>query len=403
MRPIFGHMRAVHALRYVRGVCRYAKRSAIPLLTTVLWSWPAVSYSATEVNACGQSFSGDGFLVANLDCTGFGGDAVVINGNGSLDLRGFTLTGGNLSAVYCTKGCKIESEPFGGQIVNADFYGINGDLNAIEPGVAPVRLKNVTVSGNAFDQVAVEGTVTIEDSAIIGTGGALSHGVSGTKVKVLNSSVADTDVAVIALRGLRVIDCQITNAIGGCLLNVQKPILIRGSTLTGCGALGVLAIDKRLRVLDSTISGGAGDGINADIFTPVLLLRSEISGNAGRGIATGGGKQLVLQDSTITGNGEEGVYHPGRARIVGTTITGNGRSGFSSGPSSMSSCGPIKVISSTVTGNGTDGAVCGVSETCADLSTCTEAAILTEGSVCDTSYDTDSGFPGSNWAICSLD
>ena len=79
---------------------------------------PAVSNGATEVTTCGQAIAGEGFLSANLDCTGFPGDAVVING-GSLDLRGFTLTGGDLSGVFCSKNCSVVSEPPGGQIINA--------------------------------------------------------------------------------------------------------------------------------------------------------------------------------------------------------------------------------------------------------------------------------------------
>ena len=61
-----------------------------------------------EVTFCGQVYEGDGYLTADLDCTGFNDDvfidedsiirgvAVGITGRrrGSLDLRGHTLTAG---------------------------------------------------------------------------------------------------------------------------------------------------------------------------------------------------------------------------------------------------------------------------------------------------------------------
>lgn len=368
----------------------------LPLSVLLVSAFVCTASAATEVDTCGQAFSGEGFLAADLDCTGFGGDAVVINSNGSLDLRGFTLTGGNLSAVFCSNGCKIDSEPPGGQLVNAADFGVNGDADDVTPGFAPVRLKNVTVSGNGFDQVLVGGNVTVESSTIVGNGNPFSNGVVGNRVKIVNSSITDTDVAVVGVRGARIVDSQIGGTIGPCIVGLNKPTLLQGSSLTGCGSLGVATGPKRLKMLDSLITGSGGDGISAPNFTPVRVVNSEISGNAGRGITTGGSTQLVLEDSLIVGNGEEGVYHPSSARIVRTTITGNGGSG-------VSSCfGSLRIATSTVTGNGTNGAVCGVTETCADLSTC-EAPVLTDGSVCGTSYDSDSGFPGTNWGVCSAD
>ncbi len=369
------------------------------LLSVLLVSaFACTASAATEVDTCGQAFSGEGFLAADLDCTGFGGDALVINAAGSLDLRGFTLTGGNLSAVYCSKSCRIVSEPPGGRIVNAALYGVNGDLDSVAPEYSPVRITNVTVSGNALDQVIANGTLTVEDSTIVGTGNLMSNGVVGNRVALVRSTVTNTDFAVFGFQGVSVIESDLSNAIGACVVALNKSAVIRGSTLSDCGTDGVFGFMYRqqVRVLDSTIAGSDGDGIDVPTGTQVKVLRSQISGNAGRGIATGGNRRLIIKDSSIVGNGEGGVYHPSLARIVRTTITGNGGSG-------VSSCfGSLRIATSTITGNGTNGAVCGVSETCADLSTC-EAPVLTDGSVCGTSYESDSGFPGTNWGVCSAD
>ena len=66
-------------------------------------------------------------------------------------------------------------------------------------------------------------------------------------------------------------------------------------------------------------------------------------------------------------------------------------------------CVPGKVfaIDSTITGNGTDPS-CGVAFTCADVATCKRTPILRR-STCGTSYMLDSGIPGENLGVCTLD
>jgi hypothetical protein len=86
----------------------------------------AVGFAAEiAVTTCGQVIlEQEGFLTGNLDCTGFGDDALVILG-GSLDLRGFTLTGGDLNGVRCESSCAIFSTPGGGTITGAKYNGVN--------------------------------------------------------------------------------------------------------------------------------------------------------------------------------------------------------------------------------------------------------------------------------------
>ncbi len=82
---------------------------------------PGSAEAATEVNTCGQVFSGDGFLSADLDCSGFAGSAVVI-AKGTLDLKGFTISSGQVHGVVCQSKCTITGA--GGSILGAAVDGI---------------------------------------------------------------------------------------------------------------------------------------------------------------------------------------------------------------------------------------------------------------------------------------
>lgn len=83
----------------------------------------------------------------------------------------------------------------------------------------------------------------------------------------------------------------------------------------------------------------------------------------------------------------------------GSVISNNGLHGVST-IATMIECPDVTIVDSTVTGNGTD-AVCGVAETCADVAACNLPTVT--NTTCNTSYDVNSGFPGTSWGVCALD
>lgn len=354
--------------------------------------------AATEVNTCGQAFSGAGFLSSDLDCSGFSGDAIVLNG-GSLDLRGFTLTGGNASAIYCSRGCKVVSSSDGGQIVGAAYFGINGDAADLVPGTAAIRVENVSVSGNVLGQIKAIGNITVVDSTIADT--APNIALDGIRVRVVNSTVSNSGLAIFS-EGAKVIDSQIVDCASACIQNTFNSVLLKRATISGAVIVGVSVLGDRVRILDSTISDGVGAGIWAAQTVPIRVVGSTISNNGGDGIR-GAPNQLAVTNSDVSGNGLDGIHVTGAVKILDSTVTANGRSGIDTEGSMFSTCGPVRLLNTVVAGNGTDGAACGVTETCADLATCGEPAMLLDGSTCETSYDTNSGFPGTNWGLCALD
>ena len=140
---------------------------------------------------------------------------------------------------------------------------------------------------------------------------------------------------------------------------------------------------NRVKVLSSEITNNFGHGIHADGGVKISLKDTLVSGNALNGyIQKGAFVPVKISGGSITDNGLSGIHH--------TEVVGGGRCTIAA-----------KISDSTITGNGTDEAVCGVSETCSDVSSC---RLPNMSSVtCDTSYDTTSGFPGTSWGICALD
>lgn len=348
--------------------------------------------AATEVNTCGQVLKGSGYLAADLDCTGFPGDAVTIDG-GSLDLRGYTLTADGDFPVLCTKGCRVFSEPVGGSVVGEPFLI---SVNADAPGTdrAALRVSGAVIIGGVMSE---DGPVKIQDCTITNAIG-VSSGI-GRPLKITGSMIDTTSQIAVSGGNTKIFDSTILNA-GGQGVNGDR-VLIRGTTISGTAA-GQEAVKAfgPVKIENSNISNNGGPGIHAQ-GESIKAIDSTISNNAGRGIdvACCDGNVFV-SNSTIDGNTLEGIFADSQlVRVEASTISNNGLDGIRAGGMEPT-CFATKVTSSSVVGNGTD-PNCGISQTCADIASC-DAPVVTGGS-CGTSYDINSGFPGASWGVCSLD
>jgi hypothetical protein len=370
---------------------------------------PQPGISATEVNTCGQVVSGSTYLAADLDCTGFSGDAITLQG-GTLDLRGFALTGGVGDGVTCTRSCKITSDPAGGTITGASSYGVFGDIAGGE--IAHVRISNITVQFNGDGVRAALGNITVTDSLIADNSGLFGIGVSSASdknAKVIRSTVTGhTLVGVSGGNNAVVVDSDVSSNPGQGVLAGEKAV-VRGSTVSFNGQQGISAgpgfTTSGPKVVDSAVMGNGGAGIEGSGSGRMMVIRSNVSGNGGQGILQGlGTRPVIVRESTISGNALEGIRDESAhdTKILqNSTITGNGLHGIYSANTvaTPDECTPL-IRDSIVTGNGTD-ADCGVTETCADLAACAVPNLLNV--TCDTSYDTLSGFPGTSWGVCALD
>ena len=190
----------VHTTSFADGFARL-----VLLASFVLPFLPRTAGAQTAITTCGQEDVSSGYLTADLDCTGFNDYAVELEPGGSLDLRGFTITGGEYG-VFCNGSCAV----FGGGTVTG----------AVEDGIAAlktIKVDDVTSSNNGFTGVKGGKTAIVTNSVLTGNGrsGVQSLG----RVKLINiisqgNAGAGTDSGLLA----RIIGSTLTgNALGGAL------------------------------------------------------------------------------------------------------------------------------------------------------------------------------------------
>lgn len=139
-----------------------AFRSSVVLMSLLL---AGTAHGKTPVTSCGMTISGNAELTADLDCSGFAGHAVVLDG--SLALNGFTLTGNatdpaGYSVVDCTGKCHVKIK-----------------------GPGTIVGGSTAVSGR---EVVVTKQVVVRDAA--------NWGITGASVRVLHSHVHDNGFAL---------------------------------------------------------------------------------------------------------------------------------------------------------------------------------------------------------------
>jgi len=190
---------------------RASRCSLIPGLLLVLivtFPFSSAGQVPVEVNTCGQVVPGYGFLAADLDCTGFTGGllgygaAVNLSRRATLDLRGFTLRGGDFG-VICAEPCggasnALCSVPFckirggGGTIAGAVHTGILSD---------GVVLDDVTVRDCDRGIDGYDGKVRLANSLVTGNAVGIT---TSRSVLLINSTVTgNTQADVVATHGVR--------------------------------------------------------------------------------------------------------------------------------------------------------------------------------------------------------
>ena len=373
------------------------------LIASVMLGWPVSVQAAappTEVNTCGQVFSGNGFLSGDLDCSAAGVVTAVTIQGGTFDLQGFTLTA-PIQAVGCLKSCKVISDPPGGTITSAG----SSTISAVGAGASPsggrvnIRISDVFVTNGRVN--ATHGNIKLIDSTVTGiasTFPAVDAGVSST-ARLLRSVVTANAGTGVSGTKAKIIDSTVSNN-GGIGVFGSRSVSIKRSTVSASGSNGVQTNNKSVRLTDSSVTGNGMAGVDLAIFAKAKVVRSDISGNGTQGII-GPSKRIIVRESTITNNGAEGIRQDafGVAKLTDSTITGNALDGVAQ--TALDQCKLILQGTTTVAGNGTDPS-CGVSRTCADLTSC-DPPEVDPASTCNTSYDVNSGFPGMSWGVCALD
>jgi hypothetical protein len=208
-------------------------------LTTLLILLGALAAEAnTVVRTCGQTVRGPAVLRANLDCSEFGGDAVIVYG-GPLSLGGFAVTGHPAHSVISCRGTK-RSVPGGASVGPCTIQGpgtVVGGMRGIHSG--QLKVTDVDVTGSMMGIASLQlkmngGSVTACRLAGVAPWGAPA------KHRVRNATISGNTTGIwpqwwAADGGFLIEGSSIIDNIGNGLL-IDTPLLtIRNSTITGNG------------------------------------------------------------------------------------------------------------------------------------------------------------------------
>ena len=252
--------------------------SVFATLLFLVTTTAGISAAQTAVTACGQEVEGDAYLVGDLDCPD-GTEAALTMRNGSLDLRGFTIRGGEYG-VLCAKGLGT--------------FAPNGEefRRYLTCGVA-----NGTIADQTL--VAIDaGDLTLTDVTIQESGATVFGAYAHKRLRVGNVDV-ELGPGAIGVSGTGALKMRLEGT---------------GLTITG-GRIGISFV-KTVRVDGLTVTGYEVDGIYA---AKVDVTNGMVSGGE-RGVAAG---KIRLIDSVVTGNSVVGVIGD-HVQLEGSTITGNG-------------------------------------------------------------------------------
>jgi hypothetical protein len=167
-----------------------------------------------EITTCGQAVPrrAIGFLTDHLDCTGFTGapGAVMVSRSATLDLRGFTITGGRFNVLcgelrpdrfgvdrlHIDGKCKVVGGA--GTVIGAEAHGVTANtmtvtnlsiLGAGQEGISARRnatLSDVVIDGSTDTGARIDHVAKITASSITGSG---ESGISARKVILIDSTV----------------------------------------------------------------------------------------------------------------------------------------------------------------------------------------------------------------------
>ena len=208
----------------------------LALFALVLLAGPAVAAPPdVAVTTCGQVVPPRtlGYLTGDLDCTGYQDSetdsAVTLNNRATLDLRGFTLTGGDFGVgcfQKCRDGvtncvsphCRIIG---GGAIANSVKQAVSGGRRIVVEGTtisgSPIGFHNFT-------------KVTLVGVTITSLSTRVCHAVD--RVELKDSTVTGNAEGITAAKHIRLVGSTVTGNGPFDLSSPHRPKVKKGST---CG------------------------------------------------------------------------------------------------------------------------------------------------------------------------
>ncbi len=162
---------------------------SLSVAVAVLASAATPSAARVMLTSCGQVVVGSAELGGDLDCSGYAGHAVVLDG--SLRLNGFTLTGNSTdpagySAVDCTAKCRVRIK--GPGTIVGGTTAVSGTQVRLSKEIV---VRDAVAWGVVGAQVKAS-TVYVHDNGLgLAVGPDGGGGISGGKITVQRSTVDD--------------------------------------------------------------------------------------------------------------------------------------------------------------------------------------------------------------------
>lgn len=231
---------------------RPIRQFVAPVLATAALSIVATTgFAQTPVTTCGQEVSGAAVLAADLDCTGFNGNAVTLHG-GTLTMNGHTITGGDIG-VYCDRRCSVVGP---GLVTGSNFFGVDGFQTS-------VHLKQVDVTNVALLGVQCWKSCVVDGPATMSGNGVAVAGSGNTKVRG-GVTITGNDTAI-----------SVSNSHG------TASVIVTGSTITA-NRQGI-STQRRIKLVDTSVTSNGRSGLTAGEYkcprkAIISLVRSTVTG-----------------------------------------------------------------------------------------------------------------------------
>ncbi|TXK18552.1 right-handed parallel beta-helix repeat-containing protein [Homoserinibacter sp. GY 40078] len=186
---------------------------------------------------------------------------------------------------------------------------VSGDGGSVE--IEDASISDSTSAGLSIDNTFGALSVVVRDTTIEGSG---AHAVSGSLYDTSSLELVDSRVSDADGWGLRL------DAFSGSTVSVIR------TTLADNSYGGISGFGNAFELVDSAISGGTIAGIEMDSVA-LTLTRSTVSGIEGPGVQTQVAERLEVVNSTLSGNSGSGINAfvgtTARVSVEHSTVTAN--------------------------------------------------------------------------------
>jgi hypothetical protein len=262
-------------------VSRHIRLVATMVSVACFVAGPYPAHAQTAVTACEQVVEGDGYLTGDLDCPPGTEAAVELRNQGSLDMRGFSIHGGQFGVlcsgphqieagqeIYVYTACRVFG---GGTIDGQSAQGIDGsrvdvaDLSISEAATDPTKVQPLAITAHKrlrFTNLNLQLAGTVPGIQCLGS-------VTGTGLTVTGGGFA--------IEGARTVKIDGVTASGYFgFADSARTVKLANASLAG-RTTAISEVTRAVTLTNSVVTGHSGTAIQAQ---RIKLVGSSVTGNA---------------------------------------------------------------------------------------------------------------------------